>query len=33
MAGIQINTISHTKEKPYMMNSKFLQNWGGKNDQ
>ena len=25
MKGVRINTRCHTKEKPYMMNSQFLQ--------
>ena len=28
-----LNTDSHTKEKPYMINSQFLQNWEGKKGQ
>ena len=31
MAQIRINTRSGLKEKPYMINSQFLQNWEGKN--
>ena len=30
MAQIRINTRTHTKEKPYLINSQFLQNWEGK---
>ena len=33
MAQIRINTRSHTKEKPYMINSQFLKNWDGKKSQ
>ena len=31
MARIPINTRSHTKVKPCMINLQFLSNWGGKN--
>ena len=30
MARKRINTRSHTKKKPHMINSQFLQNWEGK---
>ena len=30
MAQIRINTRTHTKEKPYLIYSQFLQNWEGK---
>ena len=33
MARIRINTNSRTKEKPYMINLQFLQNWEGKKSQ
>ena len=36
MTGMRINTLSHTKEKPYMINSQFLAKFGtleGKNGQ
>ena len=33
MARIRINTRTHTKEKPYLINSYFFQNWQGKKSQ
>ena len=33
MARIRINTRTHTKEKPYLINSYFFQNWLGKKRQ